>query len=84
MKKEQMKELREELLFWLRQEKTWHGVGDCIPARLLERGFYEIFSKYGCKEYRYLDTNIHFIVDYNNKLYIRIKNHITLKGYIIF
>ena len=84
IKKEQMIKLREKAITILKNSNSWIGIGADIPEELENIGFHEIFSKWGYKEYRYKDSSLYIVIDYSNKLYLRIKNHITLKGYTIF
>lgn len=84
MKKEEMKKIREKAIIILKNSDGWLGIGADIPEKLENIGFHEVFSKWGYKEYRYKNTSLSIVVDYSSKLYLRIKNHLTLKGYKIF
>lgn len=84
MKYNGIKELKNKVLDILREDKSWNGIGTDIPEKLENMDFIEVFSNTGHKEYKHLKSNIYFIVSYSNKLYIRYKNYISFKGYIIF
>lgn len=80
----EIRELKNNVLNILKEDKSWNCIGSNIPQKLENMDFIEVFSNTGHKEYKHLKSNIYFIVSYSNKLYIRHKNYISFKGYIIF
>lgn len=84
MKHNEIKNLKKMVLDILKEDRKWNGIGTDIPEKLENMDFIEVFSNTGHKEYKHLKSNIYFIVSYSNKLYIRYKNYISFKGYIIF